>query len=182
MNRTLALALLVMLSIAETASAKGKTVRIEITGASLATPLRITDPDIVGSFSIWNGPGVTVNGQQVHLDPRYQDGMFIDWPKGQLAQAPTGLRRYEVSFYCAFEHPTEDVKFCIRLTRPQTASSSNRSGRKFCRCLRRDVDYSSTCERRHLLVGATRLKAEVLLATRAAPGAAATGRASALSR
>src|SRR5437879_2096576 len=116
MNRILALALLAMLSIAETASAKGETVRIEITGASLATPLKITDPDIVGRFSIWNGPGVTVNGQQVHLDPLYQDGTFIDWPKGQLAQAPTGLRRYEVSFYCAFEHPTEEVKFCYRVT------------------------------------------------------------------
>jgi hypothetical protein len=125
MNRILALAVLVMLSIAETASAKGKTVRIEITGASLATPLQITDPDIVGSFSIWNGPGVTVNGQQVHLDPRYQDGTFIDWPKGQLARAPTGLQRYEVSFYCAFEHPTEEVKFCYGVTYAYDASSDH---------------------------------------------------------
>jgi hypothetical protein len=78
----LALALLVMLAMAVTASAKGKTVRIEITGASLATPLKITDPDIVGSFNIWNGPGVFVHGHQTHLDPRYQDGTFTDWPKG----------------------------------------------------------------------------------------------------
>jgi len=71
----------------------------------------------------------------------------------------------------------------IRLTRPQTASSSNRIRQKVLSLsATHNVDYSSTCERRHLLVGATRLKAEVLLATRAAPGAAATGRASALSR
>jgi hypothetical protein len=124
-NRILALTLLVMLSIAGTASAKGKTVRIEIRGASLATPLKITDPDIVGSFSIWNGPGVTVNGQQVQLDPRYQDGTFIDWPKGQLAQAPTGLQRYQVSFYCAFERPTEEVKFCYGVTYAYDASSDH---------------------------------------------------------
>jgi len=70
----------------------------------------------------------------------------------------------------------------FRLTRPQTESSSNRSGRRSCRCLRRDVDHSSTCERRQLLVGAKRLKAEVLVADPGAPAAAATGRASALSR
>ena len=32
----------------------------------------------------------------------------------------------------------------------------------------RSVDYSSTCERHHLLVGATRLKAEVLVADESA--------------
>jgi hypothetical protein len=113
-----------MLSIAEPASAKGKTARIEITGASLAAPLKITDPRIVGSFSIWNGPGVAVNGQPVYLDPRYQDGTFIDWPKGQLAQAPTGLQRYEVSFYCAFAQPKEEVTFCYGVTYAYDASSN----------------------------------------------------------
>jgi hypothetical protein len=47
----------------------------------------------------------------------------------------------------------------------------------------RNVEYSATCEQHHLLVGATRLKAEVLVADQGAAGAgAATGDASALSR
>src|SRR5437879_13744412 len=75
------------------------------------------------------------------------------------------------------------VLLLIRLTRPQTASSSNRIRQKVLSLsATHNVDYSSTCERRHLLVGATRLKAEVLVADPGAPGAVATGRASALSR
>lgn len=63
------------------ASSKGQTERIEISGASLATLLEITDAAILDSFNIWNGPGVRVNGQPVHLDPSNLEriGAFIDW-------------------------------------------------------------------------------------------------------
>lgn len=112
MNRILALALLVMLSIAETASAKGKTVRIEITGASLATPLEITDAAILGRFNIWNGPGVEVrdaNGRPIPEDEE-RSGAFIDWRRGIVSIQPSALESYHVVFYHEFrEHMHESV-------------------------------------------------------------------------
>jgi len=87
------------------ASAKGSTVRIEVRGATLATPLDITAPAIVSKFSIWTGPGVGVNGQPTHLDPDHQEGMFIDWPKGTVTARPPGLESYEVTFHIGDPRP-----------------------------------------------------------------------------
>lgn len=81
------------------ASAKANTLRIEITGPGLSRPLLLTAPEIVESFHIWNGPGVTVNGDPVHLDPANQRGHFIDWPRGVAKHRTVGMQRFTISFH-----------------------------------------------------------------------------------
>jgi hypothetical protein len=88
-----------LLSAPGIASAKAKTQRIEITGPGLSSPLQITAPEIVQSFDIWNGPGVTVNGEPVHLDPARQRGYFIDWPRGMANDRPIGMQHFTVTFH-----------------------------------------------------------------------------------
>jgi len=78
---------------------KGRTMKIEVRGDHLASPIEFTDPSIVGSFNIWNGPGVRINHEPVHLDSNKQAGAFIDWPKGAISERPAGLQRYEVLFH-----------------------------------------------------------------------------------
>ena len=84
------------------ASAKGEIVRIEIAAATLATPLEITDPDVVDNFSVWTGPGVRINGQSVYQGPRIQSGAFINWAQGTVGRPSKGLPRYKVSLFCVF--------------------------------------------------------------------------------
>jgi len=84
------------------AFAKSETVKIEIAGETLATPLAITDKAVLSRFHIWNGPGAPVldsRGRPAYLDPRNQEGMFIDWPKGEAMKRPDGLPRYQVTFH-----------------------------------------------------------------------------------
>ena len=80
---------------------KSRTIRIEISAASLAVPLEITDPAIVDHFNIWNGPGVGVNGQPVHMNPHTLEriGAFIDWPRGKVSARPTGTKLFDVVFH-----------------------------------------------------------------------------------
>jgi hypothetical protein len=96
---SLVMLLCALLSWSWTAHAKGKTVRIEITGESLPAALEITDPDIVGKFLVWTGPGVQINGRSAHTDPQHQEGAFIDWPAGKIEERPGGLQHFVVSFY-----------------------------------------------------------------------------------
>ncbi len=96
------LALLVV--VAAVASAKGKTVKIEIRGDGLAVPIEIIDQRIVDRFTIWNGPGVHTYTKgaldpPAHLDPDKSQGRFVDWPKGIATGRPEGLRRFDVTFY-----------------------------------------------------------------------------------
>ena len=93
----------------ETASAKGRTIAIEIKGATLMTPITISDADIVSRFNVWNGPGVRVNGQPDYLDPDKESGRFIDWPKGTVGEHRTGLQRYEVTFRVETEEARNDA-------------------------------------------------------------------------
>jgi hypothetical protein len=97
--RALALTTLALWS--TSASAKSQTIRIEIAGPGLAQSLEITDRGILRSFNFWNGPGVAVNGQPVHLqkDNLERIGAFIDWPRGPLAGTPSDELRYEVTFH-----------------------------------------------------------------------------------
>jgi len=83
------------------ASPKSQTIRLEISGASLAKPLEVTDAAILDRFSIWNGPGVRVNDQAIHMEPADQEriGAFIDWPRGMVSILPSGLQRYDVTFH-----------------------------------------------------------------------------------
>jgi hypothetical protein len=99
MRHTAAAFLALLLSAPGIASAKAKTLRIEITGPDLAHALQITSPEIVNAFHIWNGPGVRVNGEPIHLDPARQRGHFIDWSRGIANDRPAGMQRFTVTFH-----------------------------------------------------------------------------------
>jgi hypothetical protein len=73
--------------------AKGPTTRIVINASGLPAPIEITDAKLLDDFVVWSGPGVQVNGQE------QSQGFIIDWPAGVVAERPTDLPRYEVSFY-----------------------------------------------------------------------------------
>jgi hypothetical protein len=76
----------------------------------LSAPIEITDPEIIGKFNIWNGPGVGMRDIEQTPDlPLYVEregsvGRFIDWPKGVAAVRPSGLQRVEVTFYMGEHH------------------------------------------------------------------------------
>ena len=72
--------------------AKGDMVLIEITGADLKAPLKITDPKIQ-EFNIWAGPGASAGGVED------TEGFIINWRAGVVQQLPAGLQHYRVSFY-----------------------------------------------------------------------------------
>lgn len=99
MRRAVVAFLALLLGAPGIVSAKANTLRIEITGPGLSRPLLLTAPEIVGSFHIWNGPGVTVNGEPVHLDPDRQRGHFIDWPRGIASHRTVGMPRFTVTFH-----------------------------------------------------------------------------------
>ena len=86
-------------------AAKGPTLRIEILGDGLQSPIVITDPDILGQFSIWNGPGVSMSGPDGELvslhtdtDREVLDRRFIDWSRGVVKDRPHNLQRVFVTF------------------------------------------------------------------------------------
>src|ERR1700741_4183589 len=92
-------AMLAMIAVSFDADAKGNLVRIEISGAGLATPLVITDPEVVGKFFMWSGPFA---GATPGAPPRNAYvGAFIDWQSGS-SSAPEGLVSYDVAFFCEF--------------------------------------------------------------------------------
>jgi hypothetical protein len=83
--------------------AKGRILRIEISGGTLTSPLQITDPQRLEEFRFWDGPGN--NGMRLE---NAESGPIIDWKTGIVAQHPVDLQRYEVSFYwmgCARDDP-----------------------------------------------------------------------------
>ncbi len=101
-----AAALLGLVSMFGTSSslwAKGRMLRIEISGGTLTSPLQITDERSLEEFVFWDGPGM--NGATLENAER---GSIIDWKTGMVAQHPADLQRYEVSFYwmgCARDDP-----------------------------------------------------------------------------
>lgn len=83
--------------------AKGRMLRIEISGGTLVSPLQVTDQQRLEEFVFWDGPGMNDATLQ-NAEP----GSIIDWKTGIVAQPPAGLQRYEVSFYlmaCARDDP-----------------------------------------------------------------------------
>ena len=97
-------ALALLLVVASVASAKGKTVKIEIRGDGLAVPIEIVDERTVSNFSVWNGPGVGTYTKGVmdppaYLNPDKPQGRFVDWPRGIATRRPERLHRFEVTFY-----------------------------------------------------------------------------------
>ncbi len=98
------LSILTMLIIPPPLSAKGDTAKITIKGAGLTTPIEITDAKI-RDFRVWAGPGVRVNGIE------QTEGFVIDWSQGPVAERPSGLQHYEVSFYTKF--PKEGLVYVV---------------------------------------------------------------------
>jgi hypothetical protein len=96
-----ALAIVALAFASTSAWSKTLTVKLEIVGPGLAEVLEITDRAVLDRFSIWNGPGVHVNDQPVHLESANQEriGAFIDWPRGMPAREPTGMKLYTVTFH-----------------------------------------------------------------------------------
>ena len=84
--------------------AKGRMLRIEISGGTLISPLQITDEQRLKEFTFWDGPGN--NGMTLE---NAESGPIIDWKTGIVAQHSADLQRYEVSFYwigCSRDDPT----------------------------------------------------------------------------
>jgi hypothetical protein len=96
MKRVVA-AVFIMLGATIFVSAKGRTTKIEVTGAQLRTPVEITDPEILKNFNVWSGPGTFVNGLEG------TEGFIIDWPSGAVREQPKGVS-YEVLFYVKYEN------------------------------------------------------------------------------
>jgi|HubBroStandDraft_5_1064220.scaffolds.fasta_scaffold44802_3 hypothetical protein len=83
--------------------AKGQLVLIEISGATLGTPVRITDAKIE-NFSPWAGPGTSTNGVE------NTEGFIVDWKAGVVKSHGAGLQHYEVSFYASCHTETNDPR------------------------------------------------------------------------
>ncbi len=72
--------------------AKGPTLKITINGANLASPVEITDKQILEKFAVWGGLG-------------------IDWEKGPVGKPQVTLPRYEVSFHVMHQRPSDYVLY-----------------------------------------------------------------------
>lgn len=89
--------LLAMVFMPSLLGAKGRTIRITIEGASLSSPIEITDPQVVDNFNVWTGPGTSLN--EIAGQTTYPDGFIIRWPQGLTAKPSKGLPQYQISFY-----------------------------------------------------------------------------------
>jgi hypothetical protein len=87
------------LGISTVVSAKGETTRITISGSNLANPIEITDAGVVRQFQVWSGPGTSVCTGNHGDCVNGTEGFIADWLSGAAADRPSGLQRYEVSFY-----------------------------------------------------------------------------------
>ena len=103
-----AFGLLIMSVVPASLFAKGQTDKITIEGVGLTMPLEITDPE-VGQFEIFAGPGTWSNGVEG------REGFIINWSKGIVAERPTGLQHYKVSFYSKLpgERPAYQVIYMV---------------------------------------------------------------------
>src|SRR5579862_9875723 len=86
------LALLTIAAVPSSLAAKEKTTRITINGGNLGTAVEITDPKILDSFNVWVGPGTSSNEAE---------GFIVQWSRGAIAEPPSRLPQYQISFYTA---------------------------------------------------------------------------------
>jgi hypothetical protein len=93
------LALSIAIVLSAVMSAKGDTTKITITGDALAKPVDITDGNLVRDFQVWTGPGTNVCLGGRSNCSEGTEGFIVDWASGPVAEPPTGLQRYEISFY-----------------------------------------------------------------------------------
>ena len=91
-----AFCVLVLLSAALPAFAKGITTKITITGEGLQSPVEISDPEVLKHFNVWSGRGTFAN------DVEGTEGFIIDWVSGAITDRPNGLRTFALSFYVRY--------------------------------------------------------------------------------
>jgi hypothetical protein len=65
------------------ASAKVPTVKITVSGGKLASPIELTDRQLLGMSNVWSGE-------------------FLDTSRSPFNEAPPGLTFYELAFYTTF--------------------------------------------------------------------------------
>jgi len=89
------LVLLLLLAIPAVLFAKAETSKIIIKGADLSAPIEITDPKTLANFFVWTGTGTSCTGA---CSTPSTESFIVDWSQ-PIADHPSGLHRYEVSFY-----------------------------------------------------------------------------------
>src|SRR5207247_1164724 len=87
--------ILLLLAIPAELFAKAETSKIIIKGADLSAPIEITDPKTLANFFVWTGTGTSCTGA---CSTPSTESFIVDWSK-PIADHPSGLHRYEVSFY-----------------------------------------------------------------------------------
>lgn len=87
---------------------KGAISRIVIRGPGLDQPLEITDPDVLGRFTIWSGPGVG-GWEEAYETPGFDDKTFADWRGGAVSERPAGMPSYEVAMYIEARPPPRNT-------------------------------------------------------------------------
>ena len=93
-----ALVFAMLLAVSGSAWSKSRTIKLEVVGPGLVSPIEITDRTIVDRFNIWNGPGI---------QDLATSGAFIDWSRGKV-QAPSGSTVYTVTFHQAGREPMHE--------------------------------------------------------------------------
>ncbi len=87
-------------------TAKGRTVKIVVTGGGLAAPVEITDT-AVSRFGVWEGPGTAVNGVP------QTEGFIADWKQGSVGERPEGRQVYELSFWAARDQEAPRLVYVV---------------------------------------------------------------------
>jgi hypothetical protein len=93
-------------------AAKANLSKIVVRSEGLSTPLEITDPSVLRSFTIWYGPGVRMNSEPNYLDPEKPGPTFIDWIRKGSTERPGGLVRHEVVF--VMERPGVRAEYVVQ--------------------------------------------------------------------
>src|SRR2546421_10142295 len=94
------LVLLLLLAIPAVLFAKAETSKIIIKGADLSAPIEISDPKTLANFFVWTATGTSCTGA---CSTPSTESFIVDWSQ-PIADHPTGLHRYEVSFYAKMPH------------------------------------------------------------------------------
>ena len=99
--------ILLLLAIPAELFAKAETSKIIIKGADLSAPIEITDSKTLANFAVWAGTGT---GCTEHCSPPRPECFIVDWSR-PVADHPSGLHRYEVSFYAKM--PDERLTYVV---------------------------------------------------------------------
>ncbi len=115
-SRIPALTLAFLMGITAATGAKGPTTQITIEGSDLPQPMVIIkDPAVLEDFQVWRGPGVLHGRGPIFQGGGFAweetEGFIVNWTSGVVAQRPSGLPRYRVSFYADSQGPVYQVYY-----------------------------------------------------------------------